>query len=65
MLRMIRVEYSGAKYRVMDRKNRREDMVLQTSRGDATQLSIHWRLLDSVEERTISGTRLSPPSPAL
>jgi hypothetical protein len=65
MLRMIRVEYSSAMCHVMDRKNRREDMVLQTPRGGATQLSIHWRLLDSMEERHISGAPPSSPSSAL
>ena len=65
MLRMIRVKYSSAEYHFMDRGNRREDMVLQTARGCATQLSIWWRLLDGVEERPISGARPSLPSPAL
>jgi hypothetical protein len=64
MLRMIRVECSSAMYHVMDRGDRREDMVHQRPHGGATQLSIRWPLLEGVEERPISGARLSPRSPA-
>ena len=51
-------------YHVMDRGDRREDMVHQRPHGGATQLSIRWPLLEGVEERPISGARLSPRSPA-
>ena len=64
MLRMIRVECSSAMYHVMDRGDRREGVAHQRPRGGATKISIRWPLLDGVEERPISGPRLSPPSPA-
>ena len=64
MLRTIRVEYSSAVYHVMDRGDRRADMVHQGPRGGGTQLFIRCWLLDGVEERLISGARLSPASDA-
>ena len=64
MLRMIRVECPSAMYHVMGRGDRREDMVLQRHRGGAAKISIRWPLREGVEERPISGARLSPRSPA-